>query len=356
MARRTLRSNVYVGVDIGSAAIKTVELGRNGGGPVVQGVGAIPTPDGAVREGRIEDPQAVGRALRTLLSERGIRARQAVASVSGQVAIVREVRMPAMPVEEIRQAARFEVERYLPYPIAEVTYDTFVTEEARDNGTTQMDVLIVAARTDVLKRHVEALRVAGLEPVIIDVEPFALARAMAGGDQAVMYVHVGAESTGIVIVSGGTPRVIRTVAFGGNTITRLLAERLGMEFERAEVLKLEMGPAEARGGARPEAIQFQEVVMAGLADLTTEVRRSLDYHGGRFRGSVPERVIVTGGTALLPGLTRYLSTDLDIPVEVGNPWAGLSGISAAQMGQGATPSAPALAVAVGLARRGVEEP
>jgi type IV pilus assembly protein PilM len=355
VARRAARSGTYLGIDIGSAAIKAVELSRDGEALAVRGTGIAVTPEGAVQEGRVVDPQAVGRTLRTLLSDGGIHSRQAVASVNGQVAIVREVRMPSLPPEEIRQAARFEVERYLPYPIAEVTYDTFVTEEVRDNGHTRMDVLVVAARTDVLTQHVEALRVAGLEPTIIDVESFALARAMAaGGDQAVMYVHIGAENTAIVIVSGGTPRVIRTVAFGGGTITRLLAERFGMEIERAEALKLEMAAEEARGATRPEAIQFQEVVMAGLADLTTEVRRSLDYHGGRFHGSVPERAIVTGGSAVLPGLTRYLSTDLDMPVEVGNPYAGIGAASPGNDGPDA--ASPALAVAMGLARRGAEEP
>ncbi len=88
--------------------------------------------------------------------------------------------------------------------------------------------------------------------------------------------------------------------------------------------------------------------MAGLVDLTTEVRRSLDYYGGRFRGAVPERAIVTGGSALLPGLTQYLSTDLDVPVEVGDPLAGLGGTREL--------AGPAMAIAVGLARRGADEP
>jgi len=355
-------------VDIGSATIKAVELGRNGEGLSVRAVGATPTPGGAVQEGRIADPEAVAQALREMLAQTGIRTRQVVASVNGHVAIVREIRLPGLPPEELKQAARFEVERYLPYPIAEVTYDTFVMGEIKEDSNTRLDVLVVAARTDVLNQHVAALRGAGLEPMVLDVELFALARAMGDSgahapdqpDQAVIYIHIGAENTAIVIMSGMLPRVMRSVVFGGSTITHLLAERLGVEPEKAEALKVEMSAGGTGAPVAPDALHLQEVVSTGLADLTTEVRRSLDYHRGRFRGAVPERAVVTGGSALLPGLTQYLSTDLDVPVEVGNPFLGLEWsapagppqpeASAGQM------SGPAMAVAVGLARRGADEP
>ncbi len=358
MARRGFRSGTYLGVDIGSAVIKVVELGRGGGGMTVRAVGSAPTPAGTVQEGRITDPQAVGRTLREMLSRAGVRTRQAVASVNGQVAIVREVMMPNLPAHELQQAARFEVERYLPYPIAEVTYDTFVLGEVKDEGNPRLDVLVVAARSDVLNQHVAALRTAGLDPQIVDVEPFALARAMTGGEggaqqqqaRTVIYIHIGAESTGIVIVDGVIPRVMRTVAFGGNTVTRHVAERFGVDFGRAETMKLHLGGGPGEGEAS-DTRQLEEAAIASLSDLTTEVRRSLDYYEGRYRGAVPERAVVTGGGALLPGLPRYLSTDLGVPVDVGDPFQGLGGARRDASQEGAM-----MAVAVGLARRGVEEP
>ncbi len=357
MARR-FRAGTVVGVDIGSARIKAVEIGRGGGGLTIRAAGSAPTPAGAVQEGKITDPQAVGRALREALASAGIRTRQAVASVNGQVAIVREVRMPKLPPAEVKAAARFEVERYLPYPIAEVTYDTFVVGEFKDNGNTRLDVLVAAARTDVLTQHLTALKAAGLEPEILDVEPFALARAMTvGGKQAqnriVIYVHIGAENTGIVIADGHVPRVMRTVAFGGNAVTRLLAERLGVEFAQAETLKVKLGSGQQEGVPVPDPRQLEEVMIAGLGDLTTEVRRSLDYYEGRNRGAGPECALVTGGGALLPGLTRYLSTDLGVPVEVGDPFQGLAAPPRVKSGEQA---GSMMAIAVGLARRGVEEP
>ena len=357
MARRRFRSGTALGVDIGSARIKAVELARAGGGAVIRAAGSVPTPAGAIQEGRITDPQAIGRALRELVATSGIRTRTAVASVGGQVAIVREVRMPKLPPAEVKAAARFEVERYLPYPIAEVTYDTYVVGEFKDNGNTRLDVLVAAARTDVLAQHVTALKAGGLEPEILDVESFALARAMtARGKQAqnriIIYIHIGAENTGIMIADGPVPRVMRTVVFGGNTVTRLLAERLGMEFNQAEALKVKLGSGQQEGGT-PDPRQLEEVMVAGLGDLTTEVRRSLDYYEGRNRGAGPEGAFVTGGGALLPGLTRYLSTDLGVPVEVGDPFQGVGG---SPRGRGGEQPGSMLAIAVGLARRGVDEP
>ena len=359
MAKR-FRSGTFLGVDIGSARIKAVEIGRGGGGLTVRAAGSVATPSGAVQEGKITDPQAVGRALREVLATAGIRTRHAVASVNGQVAIVREVRMPKLPPAEVKAAARFEVERYLPYPIAEVTYDTFVVGEFKDNGNTRLDVLVAAARTDVLTQHVTALRAAGLEPEILDVEPFALARAMTvGGKQAqskiLIYIHIGAENTGIVIADGQVPRVMRTVAFGGNTVTKLLAERLGVEFAQAESLKLKLGSGQQEGAPVPDPRQLEEVMISSLGDLTTEVRRSLDYYEGRNRGAGPEGALVTGGGALLPGLTKYLATDLGVPVEVGDPFQSVGGLPRAKGGDAAQ-AGTMMAVAVGLARRGVEEP
>jgi len=358
MAKRRFRSGTALGVDIGSARIKAVELSRSGGGAVIRAAGSVPTPAGAIQEGRITDPQAVGRALRELVASAGIRTRNSVASVSGQVAVVREVRMPKLPPAEVKAAARFEVERYLPYPIAEVTYDTFVVGEFKDNGNTRLDVLVAAARTDVLSQHVTALKAAGLEPEILDVESFALARAMtARGKQAqnkiIIYIHIGAENTGIMIADGPVPRVMRTVVFGGNTVTRLLAERLGMDFNQAEALKVKLGSGQQEGANVPDPRQLEEVMVAGLGDLTTEVRRSLDYYEGRNRGAGPEGALVTGGGALLPGLTRYLSTDLGVPVEVGDPFQA---VGAMPRGRGGDQPGSMMAIAVGLARRGVDEP
>lgn len=348
------RHSGAVGIDIGSAAIKVVELsadGANGNG-ATRAAASAPTPAGVIEEGRIKDAQAVGRALRELVQGAGIRTRRAVTAVNGQVALMREVRMPQLPPEEMRQAARFEVERYLPYPIAEVTFDTVVVGDTREGAAAggKLDVLVVAARTDVLRQHTAALQAAGLEPAVVEVEPLAVARAVAGRaapDQVTACVHLGSAVTMILVIEGEAPRVIRTVAFGTTQLLEAAAARLGATGEAPEVLQARL--ASAGSGDVPG---LREAIDESLSSLVTEIRRSLEYYGGRYRAVTPERVVVTGGGAALPGMTASLSSALDLQVELGDPFAALGGFPK----KSPADSGAAYAVAAGLARRGVDEP
>jgi type IV pilus assembly protein PilM len=344
-----------IGVDIGSAAIKIVELSGDGqtaeGAGTVRAAASAPTPAGTLEEGRVTDVQAVGRTLRELVQGAGVRTRRAVAAVNGQVALMREVRMPQLPPDEIRQAARFEVERYLPYPIAEVTFDTAVLGESRENGTSRVDVLVVAARTDVLHRHAAALHTAGLEPIVVEAEPLAVVRAVASGpspEQVTACIHLGSSVTMILVAEGQVPRVIRTVAFGTTQLLEAAASQLGTPGAAPDVLHARLAAA-ANGEGAPG---LREAIDDSLSPLVTEIRRSLEYYGGRYRAVAPDRVMVTGGGAALPGVAASLTAALDMPVALGDPFTDLGGPP-----QGVAPDAgPAYAVAAGLARRGVDEP
>jgi type IV pilus assembly protein PilM len=345
-----------IGVDIGSAAIKLVEL-SNGGSPKVRAVASVATPAGALEEGRIKDPQAVGKALRGLIQSKGIKTKRAVTAVNGQVALMREVHMPPLPVEEIKQAARFEVERYLPYPIADVTFDTVVVGEGGDGDKKGLDVLVVAARTDVLRQHMAALQTAGLEPAVLEVEPLAVVRAVASNatkEQVTACIHIGSSVTMILVAEGQVPRVIRTVAFGTTQLLEAAASRLGATGKEQAGLQARLATAaqaNAQAGGAEAVPGLREAIDDALLSLVTEIRRSLEYYGGRFRTAVPDRVVVTGGGATLPDVTASLTAALDMPVERGDPFVELGEPPA-----GMAPEArPAYAVAAGLARRGVSE-
>jgi type IV pilus assembly protein PilM len=316
----------------------------------------VATPAGTLEEGRIKDPQAVGKALRGLIQGKGIKTRRAVAAVNGQVALMREVRMPQLPVEEIKQAARFEVERYLPYPIAEVTFDTVVVGEDTTQERKGFDVLVVAARTEVIRQHMAALQAAGLQPAVVEVEPLAVVRAVASNatkEQVTACIHLGSSVTMILVAEGQVPRVIRTVAFGTTQLLEAAATRLGATGDAPAVLQARLiaaAQASAQGGGEA-APGLREAIDEALLSLVTEIRRSLEYYGGRYRTAVPDRVVVTGGGATLPDVTASLTASLDMPVERGDPFADLGGPPA-----GVTPdSRAAYAVAAGLARRGVSD-
>lgn len=355
-------SKALIGVDIGSHAIKAVELAANGNRFKLLHVGSGDTPPGSVKEGVVVEPQAVGMAIRQVLTTAGIKGNRVVSAVGGQAVIVRELKLPPMSEEELKQAARFEAERYIPYGVREVNMDFDVIGETMEENQKKVVVLLVAARKEIVDKHVQALSSAGVEPFVLDVESFAVMRSLEaqanGHGEAVVLVDLGAETSDIVITEGGQLRLTRNVNIGGDVLTRAVASRLQMEFQSASELKEEKGTVLLEGEPVPEDRTVQslhDVMLPILGDLATEIRRSLDYFQTRWRESRVGRVVLSGGTARLQNLDRFLSLELGVETVVGDPFLGCDGADQALAGQQRREVAPGMATAVGLAMRGAVE-
>jgi len=356
-------SKSFVGVDVGSHAIKVVELAGAGPRFKVLHAGQGETPAGAVKEGQVMDPAVLGLAIRKVLSEAGVRPGRVVSAVGGQAVIVRELKLPPMSDDELKQAARFEAERYIPYGVREVNMDFDVIGETTEDNQRKMVVLLVAARREIVDKHVQALEAAGLQPFVLDVESFAVMRALDaqahtnGGAEAAVFVDLGAETTDIVITEGGAMRLTRNVNIGGDSLTKAVAARMDMEFKSAEQLKEDKGAVLLEGEPLPDdktVLTLHDVMLPILGDLATEIRRSLDYFQTRWRESRVGRVVLSGGTARLKNLDRFLSLELGVETIVGDPFAACEA-SERVLGGDRKQRAPALATAVGLAMRGAAE-
>ena len=352
----------FVGLDIGSHTIKVVELAPAGGRFQVLHAGVADTPPGAVKEGVVVEPQSVGVAIRQLLSAAGVKTRRVVSAVGGQAVIVRELKLPPMTEAELKQAARFEAERYIPYGVKEVNMDFDVIGETTEENQRKIVVLLVAARREIVAKHVQALEAAGLDPFVLDVESFAVMRALDAqartDGEAAVFVDLGAETTDIVITEGGQLRLTRNVNIGGDNLTRAVATKLEMEFQSAERLKEEKATVLLEGEPTPEdrtVVSLHDVMLPILGDLATEVRRSLDYFQTRWRESRVGRVVISGGTARLGNLDRFLTLELGVETVVGDPF------TLCEVGERVLPAqvrrqvAPAMATAVGLGMRGAAE-
>lgn len=353
----------FVGVDIGSHAIKAVELAPAGARYKVLHAGMTETPAGAVKEGAVVEPQALGLALRQVLAKAGIKPGRVVSAVGGQAVIVRELKLPPMSDDELKQAARFEAERYIPYGVREVNMDFDVIGETTEDNQRKMVVLLVAARREIVDKHVQALESAGLQPFVLDVESFAVMRALDtqahrnGDGEAAVFVDLGAETTDIVITEGGAMRLTRNVNIGGDSLTKAIASRMDMEFKTAEQLKEEKGAVLLEGEPLPDdktVLTLHDVMLPILGDLATEIRRSLDYFQTRWRESRVGKVVMSGGTARLANLERFLSLELGVETVVGDPFAACDGPDRV-LGGDRKNLAPAMATAVGLAMRGAAE-
>lgn len=348
-------ARVRIGVDIGATAVRAAEVKFSP--PNLVRVGQVPLPTGAVANGEVRDPEAVGAALRDLWKSAKFRKREVVLGVGNQRVVVREVSLPWLPEKEFRASLPFQVQEHVPIPVEEAVLDYETLEEYEQEGRKMVRLLLVAAQKTMVDQLVQCAEAAKLTPVGIDLVPFAIVRSAGSvdgmnleaqnpGDEAI--VDIGADLTSICVHAAGVPRFVRVLSSGGREITSAVARSMGIEEDEAERLK--------RGESHdPDKLQQAgQVAQARATSFVDEIRSSLDFYQAQSKGASITRVLVTGGGSKLPGLANLLDERLATHVARGqafhrvNPSLDLSpeAMAAAE---------PLLAVAVGLALPGGRE-
>ena len=330
-----------VGLDIGSSAVKAVELRWRRGASVLAARGMVPLPAGAVESGRIVDAAAVASAVRRVLTGSGFRARRCALAVARQAVIVRRVTLPAMSAGELDAAIHWEAQQHIPFPLAEVVLDYHRLPPAGDGRTA---VLLVAARRDRVAEYAAAAAAAGCRAAIVDTAAFALLNAWQSSSAAdtagpAALLDVGATSTGVVVALGGQPLAVRELPLGTRSYVEALRATAGLGAEDAE--RIVHGEADA-GGASPAV---QTALQSVHAQLAAEVNRALDPAREQAPG-VAGAVALGGGGAHAAGLTEALASTLQVPVTVLDPFRR---VACNDVSGG--PDGPRAAVAVGLALR-----
>ena len=305
-----------VGLDIGTAWTKVVQVGVSRGGIEIMNLGLCPTPEGALSEGGIADPITLGEAIKDLLSGRNIIQKNVVSALGGQGVIIRHVQFPVMSPDELREVLRWEAEHHIPIPPADAVVDfTVMPGQADARGNQQMRVMLVGAQKRVVEAQVEALRQAKLVPRGIDAEALACYRVVrAAGhfvDDPLRYaqaiIDLGHSSTKVGIYLKGALEMSRTLGVGGRTFTTVLAQRLQVPEVEAETLKRQYG-------VHPEGGRVVQSLTPTLQDLMFEIRRSFHFFASRHFGQSVRHVYLIGGGARMPGiaaaLSRYLNAAL----------------------------------------------
>lgn len=342
-----------VGLDIGTSSVRAAEVNLGKRPAVLERFGQVALPPGTVRDGEVIDPDTVARAIKQLWATAKFSTKKVVLGVSNQKVIVRQVDLPWLPADELRKSLAFQVQDYIPIPVDQAILDFHPLEEfTNDSGGRMLRVLLVAAARDMVMNAMTAAQKAGLTPVMVDLTPFAMMRALAPVEQlgftaeAEALVDVGASVTNIVVHQAGVPRFVRILLMGGNDVTDAVAERMGVPAEQAEAMKWQTGMgAGAVDGASPAA----RVIDQHAAQFLEEVRGSLDYYLAQPQAARIGRVVVSGGGAQLGGLVQRLGELLRVPVEPGRPLSnvkiGKLGLTPQQLGH----VEPLAAVPVGLA-------
>jgi type IV pilus assembly protein PilM len=339
-----------VGLDIGSTAVRAAELSA-GANPAVLRAAQVPLPVGAVENGEVRQPEAVGEALRELWQRGGFKNRQVWMGVGNQRVVVREIALPYMPEKELRASLGLQVQEFIPMSVEEAVLDFDPLGEFEQEDRKMLRLLLVAAQRVMVDQIVAAVQAAKLEPMGLDLIPFALVRAIGtpdvgmdleeAGEEAV--VDIGAHVTNIVVHARGTTRFVRILPSGGRDITIAIARAAGVEDDVAERIK--------RGEEvedMPSPDEVRNVALQRAAAFVDEVRSSLEFYTAQAREARIGRVLLTGGGSKLEGLLDLMRQRIPVPVDPGRVFEQVP--SQLSLSEAALQDAePVLATAIGLA-------
>lgn len=344
------RSRV-VGLDVGTSAVRAAEVEFSGGGPgrghaTLARFAQVPLPPGSVQDAEVSQPETVATALKQLWRDGGFGSRDVVLGIGSQRVVVRDLELPFGPMTQLRASLPYQVQELLPMPVEEALLDYYPV--ASFDGPTGKTVrgLLVAASKDIVRMNVMAAESAGLRPQMVDLNAFALLRALARDElreQVVALVDVGARVTTVVIAAKGVPRFTRVVPSGGQDVTDAVAGHMKVSAAEAELLKREIGVGFA---VSPDKATGAAAVAEVTRALVEAVRNTLVYYASNNPGAQVDQVLLSGGGAHLPGLGQYLATASRQPTSFGDPLRNMRVSSSAQSKLPGHNSV--IAVAVGL--------
>jgi type IV pilus assembly protein PilM len=341
-----------VGLDIGSSSIKAVELQRKGNTYQLVNLGFENLSPDTVVDGQIMELNNVSNVITSIFGEHQIKTLRVAAGVSGHSVIVKNIVLPQMSTDELRESFSWHAEEHIPFDISDVNLDYQVTSSSAD----ALNVLMAACKSDKIANVKQAVQLAGKQPVVIDVDTFALQNCyevnyQPKAGQVVALLNIGASTMNINIMNGACSVFARDASVGGSQYTSLLQKELGLTFEQAEAVK--------RGYPLPEGIAARPIqpIIETVSDiLALEIRKTMDFYRATAEESEEsiQKILIAGGSSKLPGLPEYLAKRFEIPVELFNPFKEIQVDDRKFDPDYMKEIVPEMAIAVGLALRGVE--
>jgi type IV pilus assembly protein PilM len=335
----TSKEKTVVGLDVEAGSLAAAEVHANGGREVSK-VAIAPLDGGLIKEGEVVDPEALSAALKAMFAEHKL-SRSVRLGVANQRVAVRTFRLPLIEdPKELETAVRFQAQENLPMPLDQAMLDhRVISRFSAEDGTRGMEVVAVAARRDMLRALLSAVRDAGLKPIGIDLSAFALIRALAGevpsseaeteetveGEYvpAVLYCHLG-DVTNLAVARGSSCLFTRISPFGVEVIAQRLAERRTLSLEHSrqwlEHVGIERPVQEIEGDAQIVAAT-RETLEEGATKLADELRLSLDFYGAQEGVPPVQRIVVAGPGSTIPGLVDRLQTGLGLQFSTARPSA-----------------------------------
>ncbi len=339
-------SEAALGISIGSSSIKLVELKKSGKIWKLLHFGVVQLPEDAIVNHEIVNQIAVVDSIRTLVNQVKLKTKNACISLTGTTLMIKRLALEVPNKKDIQDQVFWEAEQYLPFDVSEVVMDYHQLSRSKDGKT---DVMLVAAKKSIVDSYMDAISEAGLKPKVVDVDYFALqnvyeANYPVNPSEAVAIVDIGAASLKLVVVHDGVPVFTKDSAVGGKNLTSEIQRNLNLSFADAESLKVG-----GQGNGMPQEVSDLMHIMAD--NLANEIKRALDFYSASSTGAPVAYVLLTGGGAKLPELSKVVEDSVGLPTQLANPFNSISYDPAVFTPEYITAIAPVAAVPIGLALR-----
>jgi type IV pilus assembly protein PilM len=345
------RKSSVAGLDIGSSSIKMVELEGKANNLSLVSLGYENLPDDTIVDGQIMELNVVSDVIQNVCTNHQVNANQVVTGVSGHSVILKNIVLPPMSKDELEESIDWHAEEHIPYDLSDVSLDYQITGST-SNST---NVLIAACKRDRIENIRQAVQLAGKQPVVIDVDTFALQNCYElnyhpDESQVVTLLNIGASTMNVNIVKGTTSLFTRDITLGGNQFTDVLQRSLGLSFQQAESVK-----RGSKDAANVEDAQIEPLISNVTEIVAMEIQKTFDFYRATSEDNrtAVQKILISGGGSKLKGLAQDLSKRLELPVEVLDPFRSIN-VDSRKFDSGyLNDIMPEMAVAVGLAMRGV---
>jgi type IV pilus assembly protein PilM len=312
-------SQLVVGVDIGSHSVKVCQLKRADKAYSIVTLGSAILPEGAVDDGALNDPEIVASAISSLFKNLKIKKKKVGFSISGYSVIVKKVNLAVMGEKEMEDHIMTEAEQYIPFDIQDVYLD-FQDLKTNKDGYERTDVMLVAAKKDIVDDYLKMLESIGLQATIVDVDGFALENTYEYNfpkTENVALIDIGASKMNINIISKGISVVARDIVVGSRQLTDRIMGQFDLDYEEAEALKLGSAPA---GDKKKE---LQEIFRSVCTQWILEIKKAIDLYHSNFSDAPLAKLVLSGGGSKVAGLADFLTQETGIEVELFNPFANM---------------------------------
>lgn len=330
------RKSHVVALHIGTHSIKLIKLKKKKSGFELENCGMAFLPPEAIVDDMIQEPEAVVNAIKNLFKSEKLKTKNVVIGISGESVVIKKINLPIMKDEELAETIRIEAEQYIPFDIDDVNIDfqvlknktneEFVRDDnAADDDDTeerQCEVLLVAAKKDIIEERVKLLIDAGLKPVVVDVDVFAMENGydlnygIEKEDEILALVDIGASTTNINVLEKGITAFTKDIPIGGIHITQAIQSELNIGYEIAENLKLGM---KTEGFSSKEVIP---IVVSALKTISQEIGKSFEFYSTAANKEIA-KVALSGGCASISGIEKFLEEKFAVPVEIIDPFRNI---------------------------------